>query len=225
MNALALELVPLGIGSALIPLPLIVTVLLLRGSAGRAAAIGWVAGQAAARAVQGLLVALLLERAAGTAGDGGKGPVVSAVLLVLAILFYVLAARKALKAPDDDAPPPRWMDSLASATPGRAFALGCGFMAISVKFWVFTLGATSAIAYADLAFTEAAAVYGLWILIALSIQLALVVLALAVPARADAALARVGDLLERYSGPLLIVVGLLFGTIFLLEGLTGLGVI
>jgi hypothetical protein len=46
-----------------------------------------------------------------------------------------------------------------------------------------------------------------------------------VPARAHALLARVVDHLERYSRPLLIVVGLLFGTIFLSERLVGLGIL
>lgn len=225
MPPLALELIPLGIGSALIPLPVIVTVLLLRGASGRAAAIGWVAGQAAARLAQGLLVSVLLNQTYERAGDEAKGPIVSALLIVLGLLFYVLAARKALKAPDDDAPPPAWMETLGSTPPGRTFLLGFGFTAISVKLWVFTFGATSAIAYASLPFASAAIVYALWILLALALQLALLVLALAVPARADAVLARIGDLLERYSRPLLIIVGLVFGSILLLEGLAGFGVI
>ncbi len=222
MPALALELVPLGIASALIPLPLIVTVLLLRSTAGRGTAVAWVAGQAATRLVQGLLIAFLLDRALGAGGDGGKGPVVSTVLILLAILFYVLAARKALHAPDDDAPPPRWMEKLGAAPPGRAFLMGCGFMVISVKFWVFTLGATGAIAGAGLGIGAAVGAYVLWMLLALALQLALLLLAVVVPSRADAVLASAADLLERYSRPLLISVGLIFGTIFLAEGLSGL---
>jgi hypothetical protein len=37
--------------------------------------------------------------------------------------------------------------------------------------------------------------------------------------------ASIGRLLKRYSRPLLIAVGLIFGTIFLVEGLGGLGVL
>jgi hypothetical protein len=225
MNALALELIPLGIGSALIPLPLIVTVLLLRGKTGRPAATGWVAGQAVTRLAQGLLVAVLLDQAIGKAGDEAKGPVMSALLLVLSLVFYLLAARKIAKAPDDDAPPPAWMDSLGSASPGRTFLFGCGFTALSVKLWVFTLGATGAIAAAALGFGAAAGAFALWLLLSLSLQLGLVVLALVAPARAEVVLARVGDLLERHSRALLIGAGLIFGTIFLIEGLTGLGVL
>ena len=88
MPALALELVPLAIASAIIPLPLIVTVLLLRSASGKTAGAAWVGGQIAARAVQGLLFALVLDRAfAAGGGDGTKGPVVSTVLVILGILF------------------------------------------------------------------------------------------------------------------------------------------
>jgi len=226
MPALALELVPLAIASAIIPLPLIVTVLLLRSASGKTAGAAWVGGQIAARAVQGLLFALVLDRAfAAGGGDGTKGPVVSTVLVILGILFYVLAARKALHAPDDDQPPPRWLTTLEAATPGRAFLLGAGLMAISVKFWVFTLGAAGAIAAADLGLGVSAATYLGWVLVAVSLQLVLVATAVAMPSRADVLLARVGDLLERYSRPLLIAVGLIFGTVFLTEGLAGLGVL
>ena len=225
MPLLAVELIPLGIASALIPLPLIVTVLLLRSPTGKAAAAAWLGGQIAARLVQGLLIALLFDRAYGASDGAKKGPALSAVLIVLGILLYVLAARKALHAPDDDAPPPSWMTSLEAATPGRAFLLGAGLMAISVKFWVFTLGATGGIAYAGLDPAPSIAVYLAWIVLACSVQFALLLAAVVAPSRADALLARVGDLLGRYGRPLLVVVGLLFGSIFLSEGLVGLGVL
>jgi hypothetical protein len=223
MPVLALELIPLAVASALLPLPLIVTVLLLRSQAGRVAAVAWTAGMAATRLVQGALAALLLDRVFGAAGDGAKGPVVSTLLIVLALLFYALAVRKLANAPDDDAPPPRWMESLESATPGRAFALGCGLMALSVKSWVFTLSAAAAIADARLETSTAALAYVGFVLLAQGLQLLLLALAFLVPARADAVLAWCAEQLDRYSRPLLIAVGLLFGTVFLLEGLAGLG--
>jgi len=226
MPNLILELVSLGIASALIPLPLIVTVLLLRSPSGKALGAAWLGGQIAARLVQGLLIALLLDRAFGAAGDEAKkGPVVSTALIVLGILFYVLAARKALHAPDDDAPPPSWMTKLETATPARAFLFGAALMAISVKFWVFTLSAVGGISYASLDTIPAIVVYLGWTVLASGVQLALLLATVLVPARADALLARVGDLLKRYGRPLLIGVGLLFGTIFLAEGLVGLGVL
>lgn len=224
MSLLTLELVSLGVASALIPLPLIVCVLLLRGRAGRTAAMGWVAGQTLARLVQGVLIVLVLGRVSESAGGGDTpGPFVSAVLIVLAVLFYVLAARKALKAPDNDAPPPGWLEQLGSASPGRAFLLGAGLLAISVKLWVLTLGATGAIAEARLDIATSVLAYLGFMVLALSLQAALLLVAVVAPAMAERLAVRIGDLLERYSRHILIVVGLVFGTVFLLEGLAGFG--
>src|SRR5262245_60278935 len=73
-----------------------------------------------------------------------------ALLLVLALLLYVKAIRTAIGAEDEDAPPPQWLVKAGSMSPLTAFGAGAGFMTISVKFLVFTLGAISAIAEAHL---------------------------------------------------------------------------
>lgn len=223
MPALALELIPLAIASAVLPLPLIVTILLLRANAGRAAAVAWTLGMAATRLMQGVLVVLLLDQATKASGDDAKGPIASVLLLVLAVLFFVMAARKLAHAPDDDAPPPAWMAKLEAATPGRALVLGCAFMAISVKYWVFTLSATAAIAAAGIGTATGALAYLGFVVLAQALQIALLLLAFLVPARAEAVLGWASGMLERHSRTLLIIVGLLFGTMFLLEGLAGLG--
>ena len=57
------------------------------------------------------------------------------------------------------------------------------------------------------------------------IPLSAVGFAFAAPARADVALGRFSVLLERYNRPIMIVLGLVFGTWFLVKGLSGLGVL
>ena len=73
-----------------------------------------------------------------------------ALLVVLALLLYVKALRTAMGADDEDAPPPQWMVKACSMSPLTAFGAGAGFMTLSAKFLVFTLGAISAIADAHL---------------------------------------------------------------------------
>ena len=181
----------------------------------------------AIRLLQGLVFGLLLGARGGEAGgeDGTSSVLVSVILLVLAILFYVVAARQLLKHPDDDAPPPRWMAMLDGVAPGKAFLLGVGLVAISAKFWVFTLGAIAAIGDASLGPGGSIVAFLLFVALAESIHLAAVGFAYAAPARADAGLARFSALLERYNGPIKIVLGLVFGTWFLVKALTGLGII
>jgi hypothetical protein len=227
MSDLVVTLIPLAVGSAVVPIQIIITILLLRSPGGRITAVAWVAGMTAIRLLQGLVFGLLLGARRGDAGgaDGGSSVLVSVVLLVLAILFYVVAARQLLKHPDDDAPPPKWMATLDGVAPGKAFLLGVGLVAISAKFWVFTLGAIAAIGDAGLGMGGSILAFLLFVALAESIHLAAVGFAYAAPARADAGLARFSVLLERYNGLIMIVLGLVFGTWFLVKALTGLGII
>ena len=129
MSDLWTSLIPLIIGSALVPIQIVVTTLLLRSKAGRIAAVAWVAGMTTVRLAQGLVFGLLLGAGNGT-GSGTDGPdsAVSLLLLVLAIVFYVSAAKQLLQHPDEDAPPPKWMATVEGVTPGRAYLLGVGLV-------------------------------------------------------------------------------------------------
>ena len=70
MNDPWTALLPLVIGSAILPVQITVTVLLLRSSAGRIAAVAWVAGMTAVRLAQGVVFGLVL----GTGASEAEGP-------------------------------------------------------------------------------------------------------------------------------------------------------
>ena len=88
-------LLPLIVASAVVPVQITLTVLLLRASVGTAAA--WVGGMTATRLAQGVLFGLVFAEA-GVASEGEDGPglFVSAVLLVVALLFLTKAAKALL---------------------------------------------------------------------------------------------------------------------------------
>lgn len=227
MSNLLVTLIPLGVASAVVPIQIIITILLLRAPGGRIAAVAWVAGMTAIRLLQGLVFGILLgARGADAGGEGGGSSVLSSVvLLVLAIVLYVVTAKQLLKHPDDDAPPPKWMAMLDGVAPGKAFLLGVGLVAVSAKFWVFTLGAIAAIGDAGLGMSGSVVAFLLFVVLAESIHLATVGFAYAAPTRAEAGLARLSGLLERYNSLIMIVLGVVFGTWFLVKALTGLGII
>ena len=100
---------------------------------------------------------------------------------MIAILFLVMAARKALGEPDEDAPPPRWKASLETATPGRAYLMGVLLLGISAKLWVFTLGAIGAIEYAAPGRVTAVALYLLFVALAQCIPIGVVAYAALAP--------------------------------------------
>jgi hypothetical protein len=218
-------LLPLAIASAIVPIQLVITVLLMQSVHGRVTSVAWVAGMLTVRIGQGILVGLVLGSGGPNGGDADSSTAVSLLLLVVAILFLVMAARKLVDDPDEDAPPPRWMARVQGATPSRAYLMGVGMLLIGAKFWVFTMGAISAIDVADRGRGEAVLTYLAFVLIAMSIHLAIVGMAYAAPARADVATARFSSVLTRYDRPITITLGLVFGTWFLAKSLSGLGVI
>lgn len=226
MSGLWVSLVPLIIGSALVPIQIVITTLLLRSDSGRVTAVAWVAGMTTVRLAQGLLFGLILGSSAEAgSSSGGEGSGVPLLLLAVAILFYVAALKQLLRHPDEDEPPPKWMAKIEDATPGRAYLLGVGLLAIGAKVWVFTLGAISVIADAGMSQGASILTFLVFVILAESIHLALLGIAYAIPDRSSAALDRVAGFLADKNRVLVIGLGLVFGTWFLLKALSGLGLI
>jgi hypothetical protein len=219
------SLLPLAIASAIVPIQIVITVVLLRSAGGRAVSLAWVLGMLTVRVGQGIVVGLVIGSGVAAEGDSSRGAAASLLLLVVAILLLVMAARKALDEPDENAPSPRWKASLEEATPGRAFLMGVGMLLIGAKSWVFTLGAISAIEVADLALASATLAYLVFVMVAMSAHLAIVTVAYLAPDQADDVLATVSSSLTRYDRPITIGIGVIFGVWFLVQALDGLGVI
>lgn len=219
-------LVPLIIGSAVVPIQIVVTILLLRSPGGAFTAGAWVAGMTTLRLLQGALFGFVFDSAddTSTEGGGGTSPVVAGVLLVVAVLLLVTAVRQLLSEDDPDAPPPKWMTMTASMRPAKAFLLGFGVLAIGVKFWVFTLTAIGAIGDADLSRTGAITTFVVFVVLAESVHLVIVAAAVVAPDASSGALERTSDWLRAHNRVIMIVIGFVFGTWFLVKALDGLGV-
>jgi hypothetical protein len=218
------DLLPLIVASAIVPVQIALTLLLLRTSLATAAA--WIGGMTATRLIQGGLFGFVfVEVGAAADAEDGRGTVVSVALLVLAVLFLTKAAKDLLGGRDEDAPPPRWMRLTESVTPLKAFLFGAGYVAVAAKLWVFTLGAVGVIDEAGLSRAGSVALFLLFVALAESIPLGLLAYAALAPASSQAVLTRVSAWLERRNRAIVVVVGLVFGTWFLLKALSGLGLL
>ncbi len=217
------DLLPLALASMVVPFQWMLTILLVRSAGGRLRALAFLLGNVAFRLAQGALFAFLVPSGAGS-GDGGPSPVVSWLLLVVGVLLLVKAAQTFAKgAPDDDAPPPRWIESASSLPPGRAFLLGAGMLAIGAKFWVFTMTVVAAIEYAGLPRAEAAVSFVLFALVAVLPSLLVVGVAVVVPARSAAMLDAASAWLTRHTSRIVLGVCLVVGAWFVVKALVGLG--
>jgi hypothetical protein len=215
-------MLPLMVAAALVPAPLIIVLTLLRGPSGLAAGAAFLVGMTLVRVAQGALFGFVLVDAMGAEGRAEPRPVVATLLLILGLLLWITAVKTLLKEEDPDAPPPRWLERLRTASPLAAFAIGAGFIAIAAKQWVFTLGALGVVAEASLNRTEATIAYLLFVLGAVSLVLLPVLFTAVAREAAAAVLERIGTWMERNNRGIKIVVSVVFGTYFLWKGLSGL---
>ncbi len=219
MNTTLASLLPYIIGSALVPLQIIVLILLLTGERqGPLKAILFVLGMTMARLAQGVAFGFLLT--GGAADAPGAGRFKAALLIVLGIFLLITAYKKWAKEPDPDAPPPKWLTMLDSVTPLRAFLFGVGFILIAIKLWVFTLGAITTIGEAQLGRGPSTVAFLWYVLLAQLLLILPILIRLLLPKQAAGWLRAFGDWLEKYNGPIVMVVSLVFGLFFLYRGLS-----
>ncbi|AIY01575.1 hypothetical protein ART_1976 [Arthrobacter sp. PAMC 25486] len=150
MNEVLGSILPLSMGVALGPFPIIMIVLLL-GSArpnanGLAFLSGWVVGLAAIVAV----LTFALDALDGAGND--PGPMAGVVRIILGSALLVMAARKFIKrfGTSDAGPLPRWMASATSYSPGRSAVMGLTLSAANPKNFAITAAAGVTIGAADL---------------------------------------------------------------------------
>ena len=225
MSELWRNLLPLALASAVVPAPLVVTILLMRTSTRAAAA--WVAGMTVVRLAQGAAFALIFSdgTTAATETSAGRSAILSGVLLAVSIMLFVTAGQTLIGDADPDAPPPKWMARIATMGAGRAFLVGAALLLVNAKFWVFTLGAISAIEEADIGRRASVASFLAFVVLAIAPQLLALGLAVVAPARSGSLLDDVASRLQRNNRVIVVTVSLVFGTWFLIKALTGLGVI
>lgn len=220
------SLIPLILGCVLEPIEIVITIMLLATPSRARAAGAWLAGHGSTRLLQGLIFGTILHWGARHADSNhSRHWIVSTVLLVVALLFLVTAARELFSDDDPNAPPPKWMSMLMSASPTKAFFIGAGVITVSVKAWVFTLAAISVIGNAGLGHVANVASYVAFVLLAMSANLLIVGCAALLPDRSRSLLDRILRWLQENNRPIMVVVGLVFGVWFGIKALHGFGVL
>lgn len=216
-----IKLTPFIIGSAVVPLQVMMIILLLNSPRqGLVKAICLVAGMTAIRLMQGVIFGLILSPSPGE--SGGKSPVVSTLLLVLGILLLITAYKQWRSEDDPDGPPPKWMVMLDTLTPLKAFGMGASLVLISGKFWVFTLSAIGVIEEAQLGQPSSTVAFLFFILLAQSLLLLAIIVRATIPGQSKSILEAISAWLTRYNRPIVIVVSLVFGLLFFVQGASGL---
>jgi len=221
-----IRFLPFIIGSILAPIQISVVLLLLQSpEQGLPKASAFLGGKTIVHVLPALVFGpILLSNASILAQprDGDRGPVVSALLLVLGIILLTTAYKKWSKEEEPDAPPSKWLTMLKRLTLVKAFAIGFGMMVISSKFWIFSLGALATIGEAQLGFPSNMVAYLLFVLLAESMLLVPLLIRILFPEGSQSVLKAMSTWLDAYSPLIVVLACLVFGLLFLYWGTTGL---
>lgn len=141
------QVLPLAVGVALSPIPIVAVVLILGTPQGHRNGpdflLGWIGGLA----VVGAIV-LLISGGAEASEHGEPAGWVSVAKLVLGVLLLAVAARRWRSRPRGSEQPelPAWMQTIDRFTPRRATSVGAALSAVNPKNLLLTVGAAAAIA-------------------------------------------------------------------------------
>ena len=149
------ELLPLAIGIAISPVPIIAVILMLITPKARSNGLAFLAGWVLGLAVVGAIV-LIIANTAGIAESSGPSKTVSAIKLILGLLLLLAAFRQWRKRPraGEEAPLPKWMKALDGFTPGKALAAGALLSGVNPKNLILNATAAAGIAQAGLSGAE-----------------------------------------------------------------------
>ena len=169
MGAAIGDILPLALGIAISPIPIIAAILMLLSPKARVTSVGfllgWVAGIVIAVTVFTLLSSVL------PGGDASESnPVTGVIHLLLGVLLVLLALRQWRHRPKAGAEPalPKWMQAIDHVTFPKALGLGFLLSAVNPKNLLLAAAAGNDIGGADLDTGSIAATIAVFTLIAAS---------------------------------------------------------
>ncbi|WP_285113678.1 GAP family protein [Leifsonia sp. fls2-241-R2A-40a] len=214
------DVLPLAVGIAISPIPIIAAILMLLSPKARGTSvgflIGWVLGIVVAVVVFTLLSALIPK-----SDPDASRPIAGIIQIILGLLLLFLAFRQWQSRPHDDAEPalPSWMGAIDSMTAGRGLGLGFLLAAVNPKNLLLAAGAGLAIGAAGLSAGSATVVIVVFTVIA-ALSVAIPVIAYLVAAeRMRAPLQSLRGWLVRNNATVMAVLLLVLGVVLVGKGI------
>lgn len=217
------SLTPLIMAGLVLPSFFIAEVLLLRSKGGRTKTAAFVSGFVATKLVQGLVFGLLLSGANRGAPEAVSTTIAGSVLLIAGIMFYAMAA-EAIFLPDAGQGISRLVGVTDTVTSLRAFGIGVAAVLTSMRLWVFTLGAVAVIQDAALGTFPASLTFLAFVLLSEAPMIVIAAIPFFSAGQPDAEPGAIHSWLVRENRWIMLVLGVVLGTILLMVGLGKLGV-
>jgi hypothetical protein len=223
MGAAIGEMLPLAIGIAISPVPIIAVILMLITPKARSNGLAFLGGWMLGLALVGTIV-LIVADTAGVATSSGPSRTVSLIKLVLGLLLLVVAWRQFTKRPKpgEEAPLPKWMRALDSFTPGRSVAVGALLSGVNPKNLILNATAAAGIAATGLAGAQQAVVLIVLIIVGSLGIIAPVAVYFAMGDKAARVLDGWKTWLAANNATVMMVLFLVFGVTLIGKGISGL---
>ena len=213
------EILPLAVGIAISPIPIIAAILMLLSPRAKRTSvgflIGWLAGIVVAVVLFTLLTSVIPQ------DNAGPSPVAGVIKIILGALLLLLAIKqwRTRPAEGEQASMPKWMSAIDSMTAGKALGLGFLLSAVNPKNLLMAISAGVIVGSADLAIGQIAVVIIIFVLLAASTVLIPVIGYLIASARLAGPLDKLREWLVENNALIMAVLLLVIGVSVIGKGL------
>lgn len=216
------QILPLALGIAISPLPIIAAILMLLSERAKSTSLGLLFGWVLGIVVAITAFTLLSDLIPGNDGRSSS-PVVAVLHIVLGALLLLVAARQWRGRPKDGEEPtmPKWMAAIDTMSFGSAFGLGLLLSAVNPKNLLLGMAAGLAVGSAQLPVGQTALVILVFTLLAACTVLVPVVGYLIASSRLRGPLDRLRLWLTRENAVIMAVLLLVFGVDLIGKGIAG----
>ena len=213
------ETLPLAVGIAISPIPIIAAILMLLSPRAKSTSVGFLTGW-----VAGIVVAIVLFTLISTVisqETGGPSPVAGVIKIILGALLLFLAIKqwRARPATGEEAIMPKWMSAIDSMTAGKALGLGFLLSAVNPKNLLLAIAAGVIVGGAGLTVSQMTVVIIIFVLLAASTVLVPVVGYLIASARLAGPLDKLREWLVDNNAVIMAVLLLVIGVSMIGKGL------
>ena len=217
------SILPLAIGVALSPLPIIAVILMLFSKKARSTSVGFLIGWFLGVLISATIIVFTANPAEQATG-GDESPLYIVVHLLLGVFLLFIAYRdwKKRPKPGEQVEMPKWMQGLDNLTAGKALMMGALLSGLNPKNLAFTISAGVIIASAGLDTTQAIAVILVYTLLACITVAAPVVIYFVMGDKATPTLTSWKEWLTYHNAAVMTVLFIVFGFMVLGKGIGAL---
>jgi len=217
------DILPMAIGVAISPVPIIAVILMLFTQRAKPNSVGFLVGWVLGLAIVGSIV-LIVASIGDFEPDSGESMASAIIRLLLGLLFLVLAVKQWKGRPKsgDEPKTPKWMAAIDSFTPAKSLGLGALLSGVNPKNLALTLAAAVTIAQAELGTGQAIVSLVIFIIIASISVAAPVLIYLTIGEKASKTLDGWKTWLIANNATVMFILFLVFGVVLLGKGISGL---